>query len=141
MVKQSKSEYYKNRLTSNKKANDNINTKASNVNNNENSNNFKIKPEISNNNKMWNTVKEITNNNKKQPPRVISYKNEIVTSIKKIADIYNDHFITKINTIRSKSYPGLTDHSRILDMIFTRNDKTLIIPKITLEGTKNLIRK
>ena len=58
----------------------------------------------------------MTNNNIKQPSRIIKYKNEIITSIWKITDIYNDYFIQKINNIRSKISPGRVNHTKILNM-------------------------
>ena len=43
----------------------------------------------------------MTNSNNRIPPRVLNYKNNIITSIKKIAEIANNHYINKITSIRN----------------------------------------
>ena len=51
---------------------------------------------------MWNNVKQLTEKLKQIPPRIISYNNRVITSIREITNIANKFFIDKINKIRSK---------------------------------------
>ena len=64
--------------------------------------------------KMWSAVKTLTNTNKNQPPRLIISNGEKVTSLKKIANLYNSHTIDKINKIRDKFTPPDTSPLDIL---------------------------
>merc|ERR1712115_434517 len=85
-VKDTKAQYYSNKLTINSKQTPSSNTNAPN-NNTINTNGTKIKPEVSNVNKLWTTVKELTNTANKAPPRSIIHNNTVVTSLRKIANI------------------------------------------------------
>ena len=51
---------------------------------------------------MWKNVKNITSNNKQVPPRAISHNGKLITSIKEICNIANNHYIFKILKIRNK---------------------------------------
>ena len=88
---------------------------VNNINKNNKSNNYKNKLNINNNNdkdvfneiphenysdkKMWQTAKELTNNSKQKLPRVISHEGTLITSVTKICNIANNHYLNKINKI------------------------------------------
>ena len=44
---------------------------------------------------MWRTVKTLTNNNKQTPPRLLTHKDKVITSLKSICNIANDFYISK----------------------------------------------
>ena len=103
-----------------------------NTNNNNTPNREKIKPEVSKINNLWTTVKELTNTSTKTPPRHIIHENSIITSIRKIANIANQHFINKIKTIRSKFTPSNTTHIQILEQLINKPNSKFTIPYITV---------
>ena len=55
-------------------------------------------------NKITRTISwgDLTNSNKQQPPTLILVSNQLTTSIKKIYNHANQHFITKIQNLRNK---------------------------------------
>ena len=59
---------------------------------------------------MWRTVKDMTGNSKQTPPRTISFDGDLITSVKKICNLANEHYISKISIIRSKfsKHPPVT---------------------------------
>ena len=57
---------------------------------------------------MWRTVKDLTGNCKQTPPRTISFDGELITSIKKICNLANEHYISKISKIRSNFSTNLS---------------------------------
>ena len=65
----------------------------------------------------------------------------IIYSRKKITNIYNDHFISKINKIREKFFPGRVNHMDIINMVFKRVENQAKFPHINIEGTKSIIKK
>ena len=52
--------------------------------------------------KMWSTVINLSNQSKQNPPRMIIYQNNKITSIKKISNITNKFFIEKVIDLRNK---------------------------------------
>ena len=118
----------------------NSNTRTSNTKNNNIQNNPKIKPEVSNINKLWTTVKELTNTSTKTPPRHIIHENSVITSLRKIANVANQHFINKIKKIRSKFTSSNLTHIQILEQLINKPKSKFKIPYITVKQTKKLIR-
>ena len=129
-----KTKYYEARL------NKNINNNDSNDNsdNNENIDTNNIYTDKG----LWRTVRNITNNTKMIPPRIISYNNSIITSIKTIANIANEYFIRKIDIIRSK----FTDNIKVSPMDILRAlipevKDTLVIPVPSISDIADIIKK
>ena len=87
---------------------------------------------------MWNTVKQITGNNKNKPPRMIVHKNEKVTSLKRIANIANNFYITKIQNLSKKFRIFDFSPIEILKKLITSNRNKWELKPITLEETKKL---
>ena len=145
-VKDTKAQYYSNKLTIKSKytpitnTNNNTDNQDTLNNNTINTNGTKIKPEVSNVNKLWTTVKELTNTATKAPPRSIIHNNTIVTSLKNIANIACTHFINKLVTIRSKFTPHQVTHTQILEHLIKKPKSKFILPHITIKQTKRLIR-
>ena len=73
---------------------------------------------------MWQTIKFLTNSHKKGPPRLVTYNYRVITKIKKISSIENDHFTSKIDLIRSKftTYPDISP-IEILQYFIPKNIK------------------
>ena len=85
--------------------------------------------------------KNITNNNKKPPPRKIIHENKVITSLKKICNIANCHYIQKIVNIRNKFTPSVVSPIDILKKIQARPKNKFKLPLITIEETKTIIKK
>ena len=64
-----------------------------------------------------------------------------VSSIRTIANIANQHFIKKINTIRNKFIHSNITHIQILEKLISKPKSKFTIPYITVKQTKILIRK
>merc|ERR1712101_100023 len=145
-VKDTKAQYYSNKLTIKSKytpspnTNDNTDNQDILNNNTIKTNGTKIKPEVSKVNKLWTTVKELTNTATKAPPRSIIYNNTVVTSLRKIANIACTHFINKVVTIRSKFSKHQVTHTQILEQLITKPTSKFTLPHITIKQTKRLIR-
>ena len=90
--------------------------------------------------KLWSTVKDMTNSNNNIPPRSISHNNEYITSLKQIANIANEFYISKIVTIREKFTKSITTPINILEKIIKKPTSIFKLPLITLEETKKLIK-
>ena len=85
-----KTKYCESRLNNNIK---NTNNKHTSNDGNDNYSKYSDK-------KLWNTVRNLTNNMKMILPRIITYYNTIIRSIKKNGGITNNYFINKIAKIR-----------------------------------------
>ena len=83
----------------------------------------------------------MTNTNTKTPPRNIIHETMSITSIRKIANIANKHFINKINNIRSKFTHNKVTHTQILEQLISKPRSKFRIPYITVKQTKKMIRK
>ena len=77
---------------------------------------------------------------KSAPPNHIFYKGKNVTSPKQIAEIANNFFIEKIETIRSKFKPDLVKPLDILGKLIPRIEDEFYIPNITIRQTLELLR-
>ena len=53
---------------------------------------------------MWKNVKNLTNCNKQVPPRAITHSGVFVNSLRKISNIANEFYISKITKMREKFY-------------------------------------
>ena len=92
--------------------------------------------------KMWKTIKILTATNKQVPPRVISYGGELVTSVKKICNIANEHFIAKISKIRDKfSKNPMVTPIQILSRLIPRNTNEINLLPATIEQVNGIIKK
>ena len=49
---------------------------------------------------MWRTVKDLTGNCKQTPPHTISFDGELITSVKKICNLANEHYISLKNILK-----------------------------------------
>merc|ERR1712240_633465 len=148
LVKDTKSKYFSQKLTIRGKDNKNntINNNSNdhnNCNNNDSKNHHNplIKPEVSNINKLWTAVKELTNTCKKTPPRNIIHNNSVITSLKHIANIANNHFINKTTKIRNNFIPSTISHIQILKQLIEKPKFKFTLPHIIIQQTKKLIRK
>ena len=101
--KKNKQDYYSKRLNINTKDKKTPNNVINNVNLDRSIGEFNTNDGKSGDNnehnysdkKMWKTVKDLTNTNKNQPPRLISYKDEIVTSIKRFPILQMNFILVK----------------------------------------------
>ncbi len=138
-VRETKAQYYSNKLTIKNKykldsnTNNNNNNQETLNNNTINTNDTSIKPEVSNVNKLWTTVNESTNTFTKAPPRNITHDNTVVTSLRKIANIACRHFTDKIITIRNKFTPNPVTHTQIIEHLITKPKTRFILSHITLK--------
>ena len=99
LVKYNKNKYYSNRLNIHNNIDNDTdnNTDCDNdIADNDFDNDY-----IYNDKQMWQTVKNMTNTKKQSPPRLIKYKNKVITKLKQITNIANNHFTDKIYNIRS----------------------------------------
>ena len=79
--------------------------------------------------KMWQCVKDITGTQKQTPPRLISFKNRVITKIKNISEIANSHFLSKINSIRSKfTINNNISPLQVLNFLIPPNKNRLKLP-------------
>ena len=134
-VKSAKRMYFSDKLTvKNKK--ENCNTKCKNV-----KDEIAIKKEYNVENKLGSTVKDITNTKKKIAPRNIIHNNRVVTSLKDVANISNQHYIAQIDTIRNKFTKSDLSHLDILKKLIPKPKTKMKIPFITIDKTKEIIKK
>ena len=91
---------------------------------------------------MWDTFKKLTNSSKQVPPRVISHKENMVTSLNKIVNIANTFFIEKISKIRD-SFPqnDRIDALEILDHLIPKSKNRFEIKMATMEDISRIIKK
>ena len=122
-IKTAKKKYYYNRLT---------------LKNNKDKKDIKLKDNVTNDNKLWSTIKDMTNSCNKTPPRHIDHDNRPVTSLRKIADIANRHYIDKIDKIRQNFKKHRLTHIDLLKMIVPRPKTTFRLLYITLDQTIKL---
>ena len=90
--------------------------------------------------KLWTTIKDMTDSSNKTPPRHINHNNRPVTSLRKIANIANRHYIDKIDKIRNNFKQHRLTHIDLLKMIILQPTSTFRLPYITLEQTIKLIQ-
>ena len=91
-------------------------------------------------NKLWTTVKEMINNRNKVPPRLINFSSRVVTSLREISTIANEHYISKVKNIREKFSFSEVTHINILEKLIKKPTSKFHLPKITLKGVKDLIK-
>ena len=85
-IKTAKNNYYYNKLT---------------VRDKNDKNGIKLKDNLTSDSKLWTTIKDMTDSSNKTPPRHINHDNRPVTSLRRIANIANRHYIDKIDKIRN----------------------------------------
>ena len=95
-----------------------------------------IKGEISQSNKLWATIKDLTGANKKIIPRLISDNNKMVTSLKTIANIANNHFVNKLIKIRESFTKHKINHINILERIIDKPNTQFKLEPISMEKNK-----
>ena len=89
---------------------------------------------------MWATIKELAGAKTIQTPRTIIDGGATVTSPKQIANVLNERFVDKIETIRAGFTPPKIDPIELLRELAPRPDEELEIKEITLEETKKYIK-
>ena len=91
---------------------------------------------------MWGDVKKLTNKTKKITPRIITFNNKVLTSIKKITNIANEYYKEKITKIRNKFYNNLNiTPIQILEALIPKYNTTFSLPIPTENDILNIIKK
>ena len=89
---------------------------------------------------MWKTTQILTNNNKQTPPRIITHQGNIVTSIKRICNIANKHYIEKISKIRNNFHIGSqVSPIEILSKLINKNNNSIEIRYATIDDISNIV--
>ena len=100
-----------------------------------------INKKLDNSGDRWKTLKELNNTKTFTSPRSIINKEEIITNIKEICNIANNHYINSIRTLREKIPKITTTPIEILKKIYPRVEATLEIPIPTINNITNIIKK
>ena len=91
---------------------------------------------------MWRTVADLTNKSKQKPPRLILCDNTMTTSLKKISNYANNHFINKIAKLRESFTNNFkVTHIDILNQLVPKNSNKFRIKKVTHNDIKNIIKR
>ena len=91
---------------------------------------------------MWDTFKKLTNSSKQVPPRVISHKGNMVTSLNKIVNIANTFFIEKIKKIRESFPENYSMNSiEILEHLIPKRENRFEIKMATIGDITRIIKK
>ena len=94
---------------------------------------------INNTNELWNIVRNYTSNDDGTIPTNIILEGKQVSSPKQLADVFNDHFIDKVNKIRRGFRNDSEDPIEILEKLVKKPESKFTIPEITLKETYNII--
>ena len=90
----------------------------------------------------WRLLQQFNGTKKSQTPNCISHEGNQITSPEKIAQLANNFFIDKINKI-SSSFLNNKKISpiEILSLLLPRNENKFVLPLITVDETKNMLKK
>ena len=80
--------------------------------------------------KGWKILKQLHNKNQAHPPYKLRHNNNIVSSPKALTDIMNNHYISKINKIRSNSTNHKIEPIDMLKKLHPRVKSKLKIPPL-----------
>ena len=100
-----------------------------------------IETKFQNKGTQWKFLKQFNKNEKQQVPNNITFNNKHVTSPKEIAKIANNFFIDKIIQIRNGFTTSEVNPIDILSSLIPRCTNEFELPFITIEETKQLIKK
>ena len=90
---------------------------------------------------MWQTLKNITNISKKNPPRIHTHNNQVITKLKLITNIANNYFHNKISTIRSKFTPNkYVLPIQILQFLIPKNNNLFHLPPPSISDINEIIK-
>ena len=89
---------------------------------------------------QWKFLKKYNDNVTAHPPNNILYNGEYHTSPRSIANLSNNYFISKINTIMASFTPHVVGALDILKYLIPRNENVFILPQITIEETIKMIK-
>ena len=79
---------------------------------------------------------------KQIPPRLITHNNSLITKIKEITNIANEHFINKINNIINKFITNKNvTPIQILEYLIPKTKYTFKQPIPTINDVNNIIKK
>ena len=92
-------------------------------------------------NDKWQTLKKVTESKKNTSPINIIYNNLSIISPKHIANIANEYFIKKINTIQNYFLNLNVCPMEILKFLIPRNQNIFSIPNISIKETISLINQ
>ena len=92
-------------------------------------------------NDQWKTLKTETNTKQITTPNSITHNNETISSPLKIAEIANNFYINKINSIRQNFNNNNCDPITILNKLIPRKINIFKLPYITNNETMQIIKK
>ena len=88
---------------------------------------------------LWNIVESRVKPDKKGSPTTINFEGKQIRSPQKLAEVFNEYFIDKIETIRSEFKKTDDDPIEILELLIKRPNSTMKLKEITLEETYKII--
>ena len=96
---------------------------------------------MKNNHNNWKYLQYLHKTNKCNPPDKLLYNGKVSTSLQELANISNNFFISKIESIIRTFTPSNISSLQILQKLIPKPQSKFLIPPITIDQTLEILNK